>query len=136
MDTDVYFDGKQIGIPSLSSTNVGSSALGSLATIKSGGGNSVLQNPSAALAIVRDAVGQVARDRGRISGFQQNQVESTINSMTTTSTALQSAKSSILDADLAFEAAELNRRQLLVSTGISLLGIVNQQQASVLNLFS
>ncbi len=125
-----------IGVPSLSSANIGSTVLGSLATVKSGGGNSTLQNASAAIGIVRDAVSQVARDRGRIGGFQKYQLQSSINSLNNTSTSLQSAKSSILDADMAAESASLNRQQLLVSTGMSLLGIVNQQQASVLSLLS
>ena len=102
--------------------------------MRSGGGNSVTQNPSKAVAIIRDAVGQVARDRGRIGGFQKYTIRASINSTTKTSTALQAAKSSILDADLALETSRVNRQQLLISTGVSLLGILNQQQSTILSL--
>lgn len=123
-----------IGIPSLSSANVGSASLGSLASVKSGGANSVTSNPSSAIAIIRDAVNQVVRERGRIGGFQKHTIQSSINVAANTSIQLMSAKSAILDADLAFETSRLNRQQLLISTGISLLAILNQQQSNVLKL--
>ena len=123
-----------IGIPSLTSANIGSSVLGSLATVKSGGGNSVTQNPSNAIAIIRDAVSDVARARGRIGGFQKYQVQSTINSLAKTSTSLQAARSAIRDADAATEVARLNRQELLVSTGISLLGLINRQSSNLVSV--
>jgi flagellin len=127
-------DRSTIGISSLSSSNIGSSTLGSLSTVRSGGTNSSTANPAKAVAIVRDAVADVAIARGRIGGFQKHQIQSSINSLTNTSTQLQAAKSSILDADVAAESARLNRAQMLVSSGMTLLGLVNQQQSSVFSL--
>lgn len=49
-------------------------------------------------------------------------------------TGLTSAKSVIGDTDYAVATSALNRQNVLLTTGISLLGLANQQTAQVLSL--
>ena len=47
---------------------------------------------------------------------------------------LTEATSVIMDTDYAFATAKLNREQILIQAGISLLGIANQQAGQILSL--
>ena len=72
--------------------------------------------------------------RGRIGGFQKFQVNTAIASLQAAETGLTSAASVIGDTDFAVATAELTRQQVLIQSGIQLLGIANQQTGLLLSL--
>jgi len=123
-----------LGIEAMFSHLLGSSDLGYLSSIKSGGSNDLDSNPAQAVAIVKKAIQQVALARGRIGGFQRFQVQTTINALTATQESLEQARSVIQDVDYAEATAELNRQQVLMNTAVSLLGISNNNAAAILTL--
>ena len=135
----------QLGTTNTTRQTIG---LDSLATFKLGGGNGTVQlsalkaggtaalktNTEAALSSVRDAIGSVAGIRGRLGGFQKFQVGSAINALQAAQTGLTKAASVIMDTDFALATSKLNREQILIQSGIQLLGIANQQAAQILSL--
>jgi flagellin len=123
-----------IGISALFSQNLGDSVTGYLSTLKSGGANDLSQNAGQAVAIAKTALNQVATQQGRIGGFQQYQVDTSINSLSATKEALTSARSVIQDIDFAEETAELSRQNVLIQSAVQLLGVANQQSAQILQL--
>ncbi len=84
--------------------------------------------------ITRSAINQVAVANGRLGGFQKFQVQTAISSLEATRTGLTSAKSIIGDTDYAIATAELNKQSVLLNSGISLLGLANQQAGQILSL--
>ena len=123
-----------IGIDGLYSARLGSAAIGYLSSLKGGGANSLLNNPSQAAAIASAASGQIGKVQGRIGGFQKFQVESALNQLTATQEGLSAAVSTINDVDYATETAELSKQNVLLQSAISLLGVANQQSAQILSL--
>ncbi|MGE0480100.1 MAG: flagellin [Phycisphaerae bacterium] len=123
-----------IGIDGLFSQQLGSSTLGYLHSLKSGGANSLLTNPSQAAAIASEAAGQLAKQQGRLGGFSKFQVDTALSAANATKKGLESARGALNDVDYATETAELNRQNVLLTSGISLLGLVNQRSAQILSL--
>jgi flagellin len=123
-----------IGIAALFSQNLGDSVTGYLSTIKSGGANDLSKNPGQAVSIAKAALTQVATQQGRIGGFQQYQVDTSINALNAAKEALTSARGVIRDVDFAAETAELSRQNVLIQSAVSLLGVANQQSAQILQL--
>ncbi|HKQ49253.1 MAG TPA: flagellin [Phycisphaerae bacterium] len=123
-----------IGLNPLFSQNLGDSVTGYLSTIKSGGVNSLTTNANNAVNVTRAAIMQVATAQGRIGGFQKYQVETVLNSLGATQEALESARSTIRDVDFAKATAELSRQNVLLQSGISLLGVASQQTSQILGL--
>lgn len=124
-----------IGIPSVSTSNLGNTTLGFLNTIKGSGTHSLLGgNYTSAEKIVVEAISQVAIIRGRLGGLQKNQIETNINSQRVALENVQAAESAIRDADIAVEAAALTRAQILVQSTTSILGVANQIPSQVLSL--
>ncbi len=124
-----------IGVDSLSSFKLGGGDSGGfLNELVSGGAASLTADPGKALKIVRKAISDVASAQGRLGGFSKFQVQTSVNSLTAAKTALTAARSAIGDTDFAAATAELNRQNVLLSSGISLLGIANQQTAQLLSL--
>ena len=72
--------------------------------------------------------------QGRIGGFQKFQVSPSLNTQRATKTSLSAAKSVIGDTDYAAATAELNKQSVLMNSGISLLGLANQQVTQILSL--
>ncbi len=125
-----------IGIDGSFTHQLGNSNDGYLSELKSGGENSLLEDPAQAAEIARAAGNAVATLRGRLGGFQKFQVRTAINSLQDTKEGLETARSVINDVDYAAESAELNRQNILMQSAISLLGIANQQSSAVLALLS
>jgi len=123
-----------IGINAMFSHTLGRTGTGFLSEIKSGGSHEITSTSTSALAIVKEAIADVAEGRGRIGGFQKYQVQTSINSLQATQKGLADARGVINDVDYATETAELNRQNVLLSTGMQLLGLANQQAGQVLTL--
>lgn len=124
-----------IGIDSLATYNLGgSNGAKRLSELKAGGSADLRTDPAAALTAVKEALADVAGIRGRLGGFQKFQVGSAINQLQATKTGLTEAASVIGDTDFAVATARLNRENVLITSGIQLLGVANQQAAQILSL--
>lgn len=124
-----------IGIDSLASFRLGGGdASAYLSDLKSGGSADLSAKSANTLKAVRKAITQVAAARGRLGGFQKFQVETAINSLTASQESLTAARSVIAETDYAEASAELNRQSVLLNSGMSLLGLANQQSAQILSL--
>jgi flagellin len=125
-----------VGIDALFAHKLGSSSKGYLNTLQSGGSADLgtAASRAAALNIVEESVNQVAVANGRLGGFQKFQVQTAISSLQATKTGLADAKSIIADTDYAIATAELNKQSVLLNSGISLLGLANQQASQILSL--
>ena len=126
-----------IGINPLASVNLGGGDSGGFLSDVRGGQSASLTNDAAtALKVVRKAIGDVATERGRIGGFQKYQVKTAINALDAQKIGLTAARSVIADTDFAEATSELNKQNVLLNSGISLLGLANQQTAQILALLS
>ncbi len=124
-----------LGIPSISPTNLGNAIDGFLNSIKTGGANEVAAgNFTKAEIIVKDAVNQVAVLRGRLGAFQKNVVETNVNSMQVAFENITASESNLRDADMAEEVSKLTLAQILVQSSFQVLAIANQVPANVLQL--
>ena len=124
-----------VGLDSLASVNLGGgNGTKRLSELKSGGTADLDTDVASALSSVRNAISQVASSRGRLGGFQKFQVGSAINALQAAKNGLTEAASSIGDTDFAVATAALNRHQVLIQSGISLLGVVNSQTSQILSL--
>lgn len=103
-------------------------ALGiNLATV---GDKSSAQN---SLGAIDKAINKVVSTRAEF-GAMQNRIQSIINNIMTSKENLASANSRIRDADLAEEVTSLTKNQILMQSGISVLGQANTAIKSALNL--
>ncbi len=123
-----------VGIDGMYTAQLGNSTDGYLASLASGGSNSLLNDPSGAATIARKAADQIATVRGRIGGFQKFQVRTALTSLGDLKEGLEQARGVIRDVDYAAESADLSRTNVLMQSALSMLGIANQQSASVLSL--
>ena len=88
-----------------------------------------------ALASLNTAISSVAQGRGKV-GAVQNRLTRTINNLGVTIENLQAAESSIRDADIAEEIAELTRNQILVQSATAMVGKANMIPQSILQLLA
>jgi flagellin len=124
-----------IGLPSVSTSNLGNPIVGYLNTVKGSGSNSVIGgNFQNAENIVQESISQVAVLRGRLGGLQKNQIETNMNSQKVALENVTAAESNIRDADFAEEVAALTRSQILVQSTTSVLGMANQMPQNALSL--
>ena len=124
-----------VGIPSATTANLGSSAVGYLSQLGSAGAYSVVDGSYAgAEKVVKEAIEQISVLRGRLGGLQANQIETNINSQQVAYENVKAAESAIRDADYAVEIAKLTRAQILVQSTTTVLSIANQIPQNVLAL--
>ncbi len=124
-----------VGLPSINTTGLGSGTAGYLESLKTGQAHSVVGGDyTHAEEIVNAAIEQVAVFSGRLGGFQQNQLETNINTRQVAFENVQAAESAIRDADYATEVAALTRAQILVQSTTQILTIANQSPQNVLSL--
>jgi flagellin len=124
-----------VGIGSVASTTLGDATTGYLASLKSGGTNSLTSgNIDNAQLIISKAISQVATLRGRIGAFQKDILDTNVNSLSVALENVTSSESSIRDADFATETAALTRAQILVQANTSVLSQANSAPQSVLKL--
>lgn len=107
--------------------NLGLAGAGSSALTFSLTGQSREESQSAArnaLVAIKDAVVSVSSLRGTL-GTVESRLSSAINNLQTSRENIQSAESRIMDADVAFEAAELTRLNILQQSGAAVLAQAN-----------
>ncbi len=125
------------GMNSLSSSSLGSDALGYLSSLKSGGTNALASgNYQAAANIASSASLQVATERARMGAIQSYSVNATLSSLSATKTALSSSRSSITDVDYASEVANNNRLQVMMQAATTVLASINSNTRSILSLLN
>lgn len=125
-----------VGIPAITTSNLGDSVNGYLHTLGSGGTNEVVDpdNHPTAEQIVASAISQIATLSGRLGGFQANQVETNLNSLRTALENVTASESAIRDTDYAVEVSRLTRAQIMLQSTTQMLGIANQLPQIVLSL--
>lgn len=87
------------------------------------------------LSVLDDALMRVNSVRADL-GAMQNRLQSTINSLAVSDENLSAANSRIRDADLALEVSDMTKNNILLQSGISVLGQANAQQQAALKLLS
>jgi flagellin len=127
-----------IGIPAVTTSNLGDSVNGYLNSIGSGGDREIVNpdNHPTAEQIVQAAISQVATLSGRLGGFQSNQVQTNLNSLRTALENVTASESAIRDTDYATEVSKLTRSQILVQSTVKMLAMANQVPAVVLSLLA
>jgi len=86
-----------------------------------------------ALKTIDGAIGQIDTIRGDL-GAIQNRFESTIANLSNVSENLSSARSRILDADIAQETSAMTKNNILQQAGVSILAQANQAPQLALSL--
>ena len=86
-----------------------------------------------ALDVINTAIGHLTGNRGKV-GAIQNRLTRSIANLSVSVENLTAAESSIRDADIAEEVAELTRNQILVQTATAMVGQANLIPQSVLQL--
>jgi flagellin len=90
------------------------------------GANDLISRIDVALSSVSDFASQL--------GAVQNRFQSTISTLSSQATNLQSSQSTIQDANFAAETANLSKAQVLQQAGISVLAQANARPQQVLKL--
>ena len=86
-----------------------------------------------ALDKINEAIGSITESRGKVGAVQNRLTRSSAN-LSVSVENLTAAESSIRDADIAEEVAELTRNQILVQTATAMVGQANLIPQSVLQL--
>jgi flagellin len=122
-------------IESILTNNVGSNN-GKLNNLASGEKADLAANPALASNIIDSAILQIATKRGELGTTQKYTLDSNIGALENSIVQLTGALSQIGDTDFAVAASELARNQILLGTGIKVLGIINQKPQYAASLIS
>ena len=114
---------KEVNLAAISSTALGISDLSVTAAAQA----------LTALDQINHAISSITASRGKV-GAVQNRLTKSIANLSVSVENLQAAESSIRDADIAEEVAELTRNQILVQTATAMVGQANLIPQSVLQL--
>jgi len=127
-----------IGLPSITTSNLGNSINGFLNSLGRGGVNAIddSANHASAGAIVDAAIRQVSILSGRLGGFQANQIETNLNSQRIALENVTASESAIRDTDYATTVSELTRAQILVQATTAILSQANALPQNVLALLN
>lgn len=124
----------RVGLPNLHAASLGG-ATGNLHSLGNGGANSLTSgNATDALQILDDAIADVTRSQAVIGGFQRNVLDSSASVLSKQIENVSEALSSVEDADLAYETAQLANNQLLQQSAYEALRISSLNSDGVLSL--
>jgi len=131
VNSQISFSGVQGTLASLGLSNSGSSTLiFSLNDTTTAGGQVAAQS---ALTAVKNAISSLTTNRGTL-GATESRLNVTIASLQVARENYAAAESQIRDVDVAAEAADLTRLNILQQAGASVLAQANQQPALALSL--
>ena len=101
------------------------------------GGESVAtkQGAQLSLAVIDDSLNRVNSVRADM-GAMQNRLDSTINNLAISDENLSAANSRIRDTDFAQEVSEMTKNNILMQSGIAVLGQANNTNQAALKLLS
>ncbi len=91
------------------------------------------QGAQLSLAVIDEALTQVNSVRADL-GALQNRLQSTINNLAISDENLSAANSRIRDTDMAEEVSEMTKNNILMQSGISVLGQANNTNATAIKL--
>lgn len=112
----------------------GERADASLDTLKMGGESvATKQGAQLSLSVIDDALIRVNSIRADL-GALQNRLQSTINNLAISDENLSAANSRIKDADMAEETSEMTKQNILMQSGVAVLGHANATNAAALKL--
>jgi len=94
------------------------------------------QGSQDSLKLIDQSIYEISSARGRLGAFQKNTLESNLNNLRYASENLISAESVIRDTDMAAEMSNFTKQQILLSSGMAMLGQANQTPKSVLSLLN
>ncbi|KAA0216487.1 MAG: flagellin [Leptolyngbya sp. PLA3] len=132
-----------IGVGSVAAEKLGGTLAGGsvffLSSLMKGQANSIEENIrngdfTSASDILDNAIEEVSKLRGRLGAFERNVLETNSRSLQAAFENLTASQSQIRDADFALETSRLTRAQILQQSGMTILGLANQQSQSVLQL--
>jgi flagellin len=123
-----------VGINALNTATLGKTDDGTLASLRSGGANSLANNPDAAVDIIDQAIADVADQRADLGAFQTNTLETNQNALDVAFENLMASESELRDLDFAMGILTKIQEQLKQNVGVSLLAQSNFSQQSVINL--
>ena len=90
-------------------------------------------NAATAISSIQSAIATLGTVQGAV-GAAMNRLQFAINEAQTMSTSVQAARSRIMDADVAQEATNLTKFNILTQSGMAALAQANQSTAAVLRL--
>lgn len=96
---------------------------------------STRERASESITLLDQAIHKINVQRDKIGSYQ-NELEYNANSLTQTSLHMQEAESRLKDADMATEYMEFVKRQILNSTGSSMLTQANQNSKAIIGILS
>lgn len=124
-----------VGIQSVAASKLGNADVGYLSDLVTGGDATLVGGKSEqASQIIEAAINQVAVLRGSIGAFEQNTLQTNINSLNVALENVTSSESQIRDANFAEETSNLTRAQILTQAGTTVLSTANSTPQSVLQL--
>ena len=85
------------------------------------------------MQVIQDAINKLSTQRGRLGAYE-NRMDSSYDSLTTRIESLETAKSLYTDTDIAEEASNMVREQILQQLNTSILASANSLQAIALTL--
>jgi flagellin len=94
----------------------------------------VTTNASDAIKVIDAAIAQLSAQRASLGAFQQNVLQSNINSLNVTNENITASESSVRDTDMAAEMTNFTRLNILSQAGIAMLTQANQQPQQMLSL--
>jgi flagellin len=106
----------------------------SLNAIRTGGKYSLANDAANAVKIIDKAIDDVSITRANLGAFQQNALETTINTLSINKENLEASNSRIADVDMAQEMMKFTKNQILTQAGTAMLAQANQLPRSVLQL--
>lgn len=90
-------------------------------------------NAASSISAIQSAISTLGTVQGAI-GSAMNRLQFAINESQTMSVSIQAAQSRIMDADIASEATNLTKYNILTQSGMAALAQANQAPASILHL--
>ncbi len=125
---------RAIGISAINTSSLGETDDGALYTLRSGGDNSMSENPSAALRIIDQAISDIATTRAELGAFQTNTLQTNVNALDIAFENLTASESRIRDLDYAIGIMSKVQAQIQQNAGISLMSQSNLSRLSILQL--
>lgn len=124
-----------LDFPDLRTSQLGTDQGGAaLDTLRTGGAADLATDPGAAIAVIDQAISEVASARGEIGAFQSNTLQSAMNELSVALENVTAMESGIRDLDFAMGIIEQMRSQNLLQASLSALKNSNFQGQAVLKL--
>ena len=88
------------------------------------------------LKLVDQALHEVTSVRGNLGAFQKNTLETNLSNLRYAKENMTAAESELRDTDMAAEMSQFTKQQILLSSGMAMLGQANQTPKAVLSLLN